>query len=320
MEKDWYKDILLGVAVGDALGVPVEFRDREEVALDPVTEMRGYGTHEKPPGTFSDDSSLTFCLAEALTRPFQLDDLAESFIHWLDRGYWTADGHVFDVGIATSSAIRKLKNGVEPELAGGHTVEDNGNGSLMRILPLLTLTKDLPEDSRFDLVRKVSSITHRHTRSVMACYYYLEFALGILRGEDKFNVYKRLQLELKRFWLAKGIDAIEIRHFDRLLNEQIAILKDKEIRSSGYVMHTLEASIWCILTTECYAEATLKAVNLGLDTDTTAAVTGGLAAVLYGYKSIPAEWLAVLTRAGDIEDLAGRLKCYIEQNGSVHQR
>jgi ADP-ribosylglycohydrolase len=307
-EKHIYKDLLLGVAVGDALGVPVEFQSRELISKSPVTDMMGYGTYNLPPGTFSDDSSLTFCLAEALTQEFNLQRVADHFVNWLLHGYWTADGHVFDVGIATSQAIDRLQRGFEPEFAGGTTEFDNGNGSLMRILPLVTYIKDKERFERFELTKKVSSITHRHIRSVLACFYYLEFARKLLEGATKFDAYDSLKTELSDFFSEQSIEPDEVRLFGRLLAGNIHELPRDEIKSGGYVVHTLEASIWCLLTTDSYASATLKAVNLGEDTDTTAAVTGGLAGLLYGFESIPAAWLHKLARRAYIEDLADRLR------------
>jgi ADP-ribosyl-[dinitrogen reductase] hydrolase len=301
------KDILFGLAVGDALGVPVEFKSREEIALNPVTDMIGYGTYNLPPGTFSDDSSLAFCLAEALTEGFDLQKIADNFVRWLSKNYWTPWGNVFDVGIATSQAIRRLQAGETPEYAGGTGPMDNGNGSLMRILPLLVYIKDRPIDERYQLARKVSSITHGHVRSVIACFYYLEFARHILAGQDRFAVYRQLQKDLKAYLQKLEINPEEINIFRRLLDEDIYELPEKEIMSSGYVMHTLEASIWCILTTDNYRDATLKAVNLGSDTDTTGAVTGGLAGLIYGWENIPTAWINAMARKADIEDLALRL-------------
>src|SRR6478752_1755951 len=131
IERNIYKDILFGLAIGDALGVPVEFKTRQTIALNPVTDMLGFGTHNLPAGSFSDDSSLAFCLAEALTEEFNLQKIADNFIAWLDNNYWTPRGTVFDVGIATNQAIRRLQRGCKPELAGGTEEADNGNGSLM---------------------------------------------------------------------------------------------------------------------------------------------------------------------------------------------
>lgn len=307
-ERNIYKDILFGIAVGDALGVPVEFKNRRTIAENPVTDMIGFGTYNLPAGTFSDDSSLAFCLAEALTQEFSLQKIGNNFVAWLNNNYWTPRGNVFDVGIATSQAIRRLQTGCNPELAGGMDVSDNGNGSLMRILPLLAYIKDKQISERYQITKQVSSITHGHIRSIIACFYYLEFARQIINGIDKSQIYRNLQTEVSEHLNSLSINPTEIKLFDRLLIGSIYELTDSQIFSTGYVLHTLEASIWCLLTTDNYKAATLKAVNLGEDTDTTAAVTGGLAGLLYGFDTIPKSWLEQIARKGDIEDLADRLR------------
>lgn len=302
-----YKDILFGIAAGDALGVPVEFKSRATIALHPVRDMTGYGTYNLPAGTFSDDSSLAFCLAEALTQEFNMLVIASNFVAWLNDGFWTARGEVFDVGISTRQAIRRLEEGCKPDLAGGMDISDNGNGSLMRILPLLVYIKDKAPEERYLVTKQVSSITHGHIRAIVACFYYLEFARQIVNGIDKFQIYKNLQTEITELLNRHAIHPEEIKLFDRLLQGTIYELTETEIRSSGYVIYTLEASIWCLMTTDNYEAATLKAVNLGDDTDTTAAVTGGLAGLLYGFDTIPESWVQQLARKDDIENLANRL-------------
>jgi ADP-ribosylglycohydrolase len=268
--------------------------------------MIGYGTYNLPEGTWSDDSSLTFCLAEALTKDFDLNTIGQIFVSWAYEGYWTPRGVVFDIGIATSNALWKILKGTKAELAGGFDETDNGNGSLMRILPLLFYLLDKPIYERYDIIKKVSSITHGHIRSVISCFYYLEFAKQILDGKDKFEIYRNLQTEISNHLTSLSINPTEIAKFDRLLKGDIAELDEDEIQSSGYVLHTLEASIWCLLTTDNYKEAVLKAVNLGSDTDTTGAVTGGLAGLLYGFDNIPKKWVQQIARYDDINNLAER--------------
>jgi ADP-ribosylglycohydrolase len=308
---------LLGLAVGDALGVPVEFIGREARRHDPVVAMRGYGTHHQPPGTWSDDSSLTFCLAETLaTKGYDLTDAAQRFVRWQDEAYWTAHGRVFDIGIATAEALQCLRRGQKPEHAGGTGEYSNGNGSLMRILPLVFVIKDQPIAERFQAVREVSSITHAHIRSIMACFIYVELARQLLLGLDKQAAYAAMQQTVNQFFEAEGIGSeLELRQFHRILEnaygdyvpQPLTACKEAEIKSSGYVVHTLEAALWCLLTHDSYTATVLAAVNLGDDTDTTGAVAGGLAGLAYGEAAIPAEWLAVLARRADIEGLATRL-------------
>lgn len=301
------KSALLGVAIGDALGVPVEFESREDIIREPVTQMTGYGTYDLPPGTWSDDSSLTFCLAEALTREYNIRSIGQNFVKWYREGFWTAQGEVFDVGNTTRKAIDRIEKGIQAERAGCTDEGSNGNGSLMRILPLMFYMYNRPMPERFEITRQVSSVTHGHIRSVIACFYYLEFARQIYEGKDKFEVYQDMQTVISGHLSALLIDPAEVVVFDRLLKDDLHRLTEEKIQSGGYVIHTLEAAVWCLLNTDSYSEAVLRAVNLGYDTDTTAAVTGGLAGLLYGYDGIPEEWTAQLARRDDIENLADRL-------------
>ena len=183
MHTSLSKNILFGLAVGDALGVPVEFKSRESLKKNPVTDMICYGTYNQPPGTWSDDSSMAFCLAESLCEGYNPKDTAERFVRWYDEAYWTPHGEVFDVGIATRKAIQRLKEGVEPRLAGGNTEYDNGNGSLMRIMPLLVLTRGSSPEQAMQMTEEVSSITHRHPRSVLACHYLLMLAAHLTSSD-----------------------------------------------------------------------------------------------------------------------------------------
>ena len=309
---------LLGLAVGDALGVPVEFIDRQVRRRDPVVDMRGYGTHGQPPGTWSDDSSLTFCLAETLARPGgrttvpDLADFGRRAINWLNMSYWTAHGEVFDVGNATRYAIQNLRAGVAPTKAGPRSELDNGNGALMRILPLVFhetwQAENLDLNAAWALTEAVASVTHGHPRSSLGCFLYLLVARGLRAGFAPVAACSEMQ-KLATPWLQNGsIPAVvEDKYYQRVLTGNLAIVPEAEIKSSGYVVHTLEATLWCLLTHDTYAATVLAAVNLGDDTDTTGAVAGGLAGLAYGEAAIPAEWLAVLARRADIEDLAARL-------------
>jgi ADP-ribosyl-[dinitrogen reductase] hydrolase len=318
MNKNSIRAALLGLAVGDALGVPVEFIGRGARQADPVTGLRGFGTHHQPPGTWSDDSSLTFCLAETLARPGgrtampDLADFGRRTINWLDNSYWTATGELFDVGNATRNAIQRLQQGVSPSQAGPRSELDNGNGALMRILPLVFhqswQAENLDLNVTWTLTEAVASVTHGHPRSTLGCFLYLLVARGLVNGLSPTMAYEQMQ-ELANSWLQTGsIPAVvEDKHYQRVLTGKLPESTEAEIKSSGYVVHTLEAALWCLLTHNTYAATVLAAVNLGDDTDTTGAVAGGLAGLAYGEASIPAEWLAGLARRVDIEELAQRL-------------
>jgi len=300
------KAAVFGLAVGDALGVPVEFKNREWLKLKPVTDMSGYGTHMQPTGTWSDDSSLTFCTIESLCNGYNPDDIANNFIRWKNEAYWSAGGIVFDIGIATSEAISKLSYVQNPADAGGKESHHNGNGSLMRILPLAFILKNKNASERFAIVQEVSSLTHAHIRSVMACYIYIDFAINLLNGLSKFDAFKQTQNTVSVFFKQNGIDYYELDIFKNILDADVSQFTESSIKSDGYVVHSLEASVWCILTSDSYKDAVLKAVNLGYDTDTTACITGGLAGIIWGYKQIPPMWINQLALQTDINYLCVR--------------
>jgi len=299
---------LFGLAIGDALGVPVEFQSRDVLKRNPVKDLIGYGTYNQPPGTFSDDSSMSFCLAESLINGFDIYDMADKFVKWYTQSYWTATDIVFDIGIATRTALSKIKNGVDPVLAGGSDEYDNGNGSLMRISPLLFYLCNKQMQERFEVIKTVSSITHRHIRSVLSCFYYLEYMLLLLNGEKPLEAYDAMKTIFSEYLSAMPIPPEETEHFNRLIHNNIFELPEVEIESGGYVIHTLEASLWSFMTSISYEEAVLKAVNLGNDTDTTACVTGAMAGLFYGYKGIPEKWLARIKKYDEINDLAERFE------------
>lgn len=304
---DKIRAAFFGLAIGDALGVPVEFKSREELSRFPVVAMQEFGTWQQPRGTWSDDSSLAFCLAESLTKGYNVNDIAQNFINWYSHGYWGAHHKVFDVGGATRAAISRLMQGVSPVLAGGLMEDDNGNGSLMRILPLLFSITHLNIEQQYHRVKEVSSITHAHFRSVFACFIYMQVANNLLLGKDAKAAYTTAVNNVNNFIAQHDFAESEIRKFDRILQHDIAALEESSVFSGGYVVHTLEASLWCLLNTNIFDDAVLKAVNLGGDTDTTACVTGGLAGLLYGIESIPEIWIDTVARTNDIEDLCGRL-------------
>ncbi len=301
---------LMGLCVGDALGVPVEFSSRAERVKSPVTSMLGYGTWDVPAGTWSDDSSLTFCLAECLCTGFSLEAIASSFWRWYHEAYWTASGEVFDIGNTTFMAIVDFHRGVPPLECGGKSENSNGNGSLMRILPLAYCHKILNFPELISRTHQVSCITHAHLRSQIACGIYISIAVCLLQGLEPKSAYLQGLKNIESIYAAAEYTS-ELPHFKRVFSGEIANLPVDSIRSSGYVIDTLEASLWCLLNSSSYAQAVLKAVNLGGDTDTTAAVTGGLAGIYYSVDNIPPEWINQIARKEDIINLAARLEAAI---------
>ena len=307
-------DALLGVATGDALGVPFEFKSSGEMAKNPAKDMIGFGTWHQPAGTWSDDSSLTFCLAESLLTGYDLADMADKFIRWKYSNYWTARNELFDIGHTTSVAISRLKDIVFSkqyealsQLKYEGNEQDNGNGSLMRILPLLFYIKGKNIAGQFETIWNVSALTHRHIRAAMSCLIYLKLAENILNGLNKHEAYMLMQKQVSAYWKTMNFAETERAHFTRIIPSDIRNVQQKELKSGGYVIESLETAIWCFLKEENYEKTVLAGVNLGDDTDTTAAIAGGLAGLYYGAETIPEYWRASIARYEDIIELGEKL-------------
>ena len=304
---------LWGSLTGDALGVPVEFKDRATVQADPVKDMRGHGSHRQPPGTWSDDSSLLLCSTDSLVRhEFDTEDMGARFLSWYREELWTPHGKVFDVGVATSRALARIASGMRAEHAGGDDQFSNGNGSLMRIIPVALRFRDAPIKDLLARVHRASAITHRHSRSQMACGFFTLVVRELLNGCSPSDAFAKAVAAFRSFYEPDPWWAIELDYFQLILAGDLAQRPESEIDSGGYVLHTLPASLWCLLTTSNYEECVLKAVNLGGDTDTTGCVAGGLAGVHYGLKAIPEQWLHALARHDEVEMLFNDFSQLIE--------
>lgn len=300
------RDGILGLAVGDALGVPVEFRIRERLKQNPVTGMRAYGTHNQPAGSWSDDTTMALCTLESLAKGVDYDDMMDRFCRWVDEGYMTPHGKLFDIGRTTLHALRLYSSGTPALQCGGTDVRDNGNGSLMRILPAVFYLRReygancMEKPEAFTLIHNLSRLTHGHEISQIACGLYCDMANELMNGKNLAEAVNHAVLTKERWYGKQEEFSSWLAKFDFINAEMLAALPEEAIKSSGYVVDTLQAALWCLLTTHSYHECVLKAVNLGSDTDTVAAVAGGLAGILYGAESIPEDWMQVLAKKEQI--------------------
>ena len=309
---------IMGVVAGDALGCPIQFESREEVARHPVTGMRGYGTFNLPEGSWTDDSSLTIALLESIRRTgkIDLDDIMDNFMKWLYDGEFTPYGQSYDIGRGTMQAIDRYKKNRKAKKCGGDEEWNNGNGSLMRIMPACIYCNVMETSGMYsdrdaiDVIHSVGSLTHAHIRANIACGLYFFMTKWILIGEGSLR--KRMQEGLTQgfaFYESYLADKENLHYYDRL--RDLTAFKDlstDKIKSTGYVVDALEAAVWSLITTDNFEQALLKAVNLGDDTDTVGAIAGGLAGLYYGYDAIPESWLATIKRREWIEEM-----CSVEQ-------
>ena len=288
---------LYGAIVADALGVPVEFKDRNYLKQNPVTDMTGYGTYNLPKGSWSDDSSMMLCLADSISKKGTVDyeDIMNNFSRWFNNADFTPDGKLFDIGLSCRKAIMNYLDGIEPLECGQKSESDNGNGSLMRIacLPLYLYEKFGPDAMEsweaFEIIHNVSRLTHAHYISLIGCDIYCAVMLEILKGTDKADLLKSALSKVEGYVIEHyKFDKFYLK-YKRLTKKDFVNLKENKIRSSGYIVDTLEAAMWCFLNSTNYRDCVLKAVNLGSDTDTVACVAGSIAGLYYG--DIPAEWI-----------------------------
>lgn len=302
---DKIESVILGHAVADALGVPVEFATRMELQENPVTDMRGYGAHEVPKGTWSDDTSLSLAALDSLCKgTIDWDEILTNFGKWLEDNKYTATGEVFDSG---RTCVRALINYFSRKMPATECGEDdeysNGNGSLMRIHPfvLFSYARHMNTCETMDMIHSASALTHSHERSKVGCGIYSCILRKILDNPDKIAIKEGLE-QAQAYYK----NYVEIEKYKRLFQIDFMKTESNDIKSSGYIVDTLEAAVWCLLTTNNYHDCVLKAVNLGDDTDTVAAVAGGLAGALYGYNTIPEEWLNTLIKRDYIEEMCKR--------------
>ncbi len=309
------KSVIFGGAVADALGVPVEFSSRVELRNAPVTDMEGYGAYPVPAGSWSDDTSMTLCTFESLCKnEIDLDDVMQNFGKWYYDDEFTPTGEMFDVGNTCSTAIDNyFKNKKSATECGLDNDRSNGNGSLMRIHPMvLYLYSKGKRFSKNELksIYDVSALTHAHMRSKIGCGIYAFILETLLDAPIKESVEVGKIKALKLLSKEKEFD-----HYIRIYSDDFENLPESEIKSGGYVVHTLEAALWCLLNTSSYEECVLKAVNLGDDTDTVASVAGTLAGALYGYDAIPEKWINTLLKKDYINDMCERAyKAWSVQN------
>ena len=298
------KDGMIGLIVGDALGVPVEFTSREELAENPVTRMEGYGTYNQPTGTWSDDSSMAIATMDSIVNKKGIDytDIMEEFCNWRYHSKYTnSPAGTFDIGITTSNGLYNFKDGIDPILCGGNDERDNGNGSLMRILPLAFIP-----NIDYETIENVSSLTHRHPRSRISCVLYVEIAKSMM--ENDLSIREHIDLacsKIKKYYK----DSEELEHFKRIFDDD---LKDN-ISSKGYVIYTFESVVHCLETTDNFKDAVLKAVNLGRDTDTTAAICGGLAGIYYGIDDIPIDWIKQINELDKVIELCEKFEAFCDE-------
>ena len=291
--RDRYVGALLGLACGDAVGTTVEFSPRGSFA--PVTDMTGGGPFSLQAGQWTDDTSMALCLAESLLTKGGLDpaDQMGRYLKWWRRGYLSATGSCFDIGMTVQDALARFQVSGDP-YSGSTAARSAGNGSLMRLAPVILFAHpDIGNVHQY--AAQSSRTTHGAAEAVESCQLFGEIISAALSGKPKHALMKDLQFTP----LLATTGAIASGAF---LDKA-----EKEIVGSGYCIASLEAALWCFFKTDTFEDAVLRAANLGDDADTTAAIVGQIAGAFYGVGAIRADWLNKLYMRDEIEAMAVNL-------------
>ena len=304
---------VIGLAIGDAVGVPVEFQSREYLKKNPVGDrMLGYDTYNQPVGTWSDDTSMTLATLDTMCAGgVSVGLMMEAFSKWYTRGAYTPHGKAFDIGGTTRQAIERYLTGEALERCGLDGEMDNGNGSLMRMLPMIFyiyLREGVEITPKaVELIYTVSGLTHANIVSKIACVYYVYIGINILLFGDQRGLQWCIKQGIEDVEEFVGSECGNVLNYTGMESLKDSLdLEEQDIQSTGFAVDSLEASIWCLYHTNSYKEAVLKAVNLGGDTDTIGAITGSLAGIFYGEDNIPVKWRANIQKYQYIKEIAER--------------
>ena len=306
-QNNQYLGAIIGHAVGDAMGFPTEFSKREELLQNPVIEMIDSPDVGQPAGSWSDDTAMEIATIDSFIQKkyFDYKDIMDKWVKWISKSEYTPTGVAFDIGRTCLKAIKKFCNGTAPLQCGSTSINENGNGSLMRILPvaLYAYSKKLDDTSIHKLTNEVSSLTHAHEVSRLGCYIYVQFIINLLKGKTKQEAYKHIQdLDYRSFRMDS------IHHYARILNEQIEFQILDNIKSTGYIVDTLVSAMWIFMNAQHYKEAIIASTNIGGDTDTIGAIVGSMAGIYYGFEDIPSSWLDKLQRKDYLMELVDRFE------------
>ena len=291
---DRFRGCLLGLAVGDAVGTTVEFKPRD--TFEPVTDMTGGGPFGVPAGAWTDDTSMALCLATSLLEKngFDAQDQMERYWRWYQEGYLSSIGRCFDIGNITRQALEEFHITGDP-MSGRIDPYSAGNGSIMRLAPVVMLY--YPD---LEAVLHYSTKSSRTTHATLECLEACQILAGVINRA--FEGAKKQEVLVERDLVPLTSDALkEISYGDYFEKAE------SQIQGTGYVVQSLEAALWSFWTTDSFEAAILRAVNLGDDADTTAAVCGQVAGAFYGEAGIPKHWLGKLVMREEISILAERL-------------
>lgn len=296
-----YRGALLGLAVGDALGTTLEFQ--QPGTFEPIEEMQGGGPFSLAVGQWTDDTSMALCLADSLiaTGLFDAADQMSRYLRWYRTGYMSSAGRCFDIGNTVRSALHEFQRTGEP-FAGRTDAMSAGNGSIMRLAPVPLRWAYAPLQA-IEYSGESSRTTHATRAAIDACRYLGALIVGAVQGTDKTALLSSRYSPVPDLWEQEPL----VKEIHEIAAGSFKAKEPPKIKSTGYVVDTLEAALWAFHRSDSFEEGCRLAVNLGGDADTCGAVYGQLAGAIYGGDNIPRRWLEVISLRSTIESLADGL-------------
>lgn len=325
-QKNNIMDSIIGFAIGDAFGVPVEFLDRETIRKINLKDMIGCDTTSNlnsrwgkiiPAGSWSDDTSMNIATMDSIIKnsgEINYKDIMDRFLLWIKNNEYTSFGTSFGLGNIVLSAMKRYVSGISPLECGGTKLKDNGNGSLMRILPfsIYCIVNNLSELETVELISNASKITHGHDISKMSCFIYTEYLRNIIETKNPILSLDIIQqIDYSSYFSKEAIEAHR-----QLLKGNFIFINEDNINASGYVVDTLESVIYSIINSDDFESSVETAVNMGYDTDTVAGLTGAIASILYGRNTIPKRWLEKLKRLDYLDKMIDSFEKCLTQKKS----
>lgn len=292
--RDRERGCLIGLAVGDALGAPVEFKSPGEFA--PVSEFRSGGPFGLMAGEWTDDTSMALALADSIGNGWNLNDQADKYLDWWQKGKYSVKGYCFDIGGTTRYSLARYDEIRDAYNCADKAAENSGNGSIMRLAPVPIKFHNLGRDEVAKKARESSLVTHASDQCLSAAEVLAVTCAAMINGatkEEALNLQFTGLNPLVQQWIVD--------------QKRYLKLNPPDIKGAGWVVHSLEAAFWAFANSNSFEEAVLKAVNLGDDADSTGAVCGQLAGACYGESGIPQRWRDELLHQDMIEAAFSRL-------------
>ncbi len=294
-KENLLKGCLLGLAIGDAMGAPVEFKKCG--SFQTVTTYRSGGKFRLNAGEWTDDTAMALCLAQSLidSKGFDPIDQLDKYLAWMEEGYMSCTGKMIGLGNTCWRSLIRYKRDRKPYTDIKHE-KFSGNGSLMRLAPICICYSDNLDQAVY-YAGLSSKTTHGSPIAVDSCRYFTYIIVHLLNGVDKNMIFSdKFIWNLHKYFEKEPLHS----ELDSIIKGAFKTKREDEIQSSGYVIHSLEASLWSFYHTDTFEEAILKSVNLGDDADTVGAITGQLLGAYCGIDSLPDEWISGLSKHDEI--------------------